>query len=175
MIKTFTFPSNGLVSKRLGTAAYVYRIFKERPIWFCEEETVAVKKIYSVDTAGSARHDCVILKEYLDPVSRRKPRAIVHDIARITKLDISYKVQGKEEVLEELEALTASATFAPTEFDMCLQFALCGESTPFSVGHFGSCKNGDKKCVCDVVKKGVDNDLWRKMRAFKNVCKGCKE
>jgi hypothetical protein len=176
--------SNGLVSKKVDTGAYVYRIFTKYPVWFCEKEIVAVKKIYSVDAAASAQHECVVLTEYLDPVRRRKPRAIVRDIARITKLDMSEEVHGKKKLLGELEALSAStstipeplfssASPIPTDFDRCLQFALCGESTFFPMGRFGLCKNGSMKCLCDVVKESVDIKLWKKMKNFRYECNKC--
>jgi hypothetical protein len=166
--------SNGLVSKKVNSEAYVYRIFKERPIWFCEKDTVAVKKIYCVDTAASALQDCVVLKQYLDPVGRRKPCEIVHEIARITKLDLSYEVKGKKKLLKEMQALFASAVAEPTEFDMCLQFALCGEATFFPIGRFGLCKNGHKNCLCDVVKESVDEKVWKnRMKNFRKECKKC--
>ena len=170
--------SNGLVSKKVGTGAtrHVYRIFTKCPVWFCEKEIVAVKKIYSVDTVASAQHECIVLKEYLDPVRRRKPRAIVRDIARITKLDMSEEVRGKNKLLGELEVLFAASTSftsaspTPTDFDRCLQFALCGESTFFPMGRFGLCKNGRKKCLCDVVKESVHIKLWKQMKNFRYEC-----
>jgi len=133
-----------------------------------------VKKIYCVDTAASALQNCVVLKEYLDPLGRRKPREIVREIARITKLDLSYELKGKNKLLQEMQALFASASSNPTEFDMCLQFALCGEATFFSMGRFGLCKNGNKKCVCDVVKESVDEKVWKnRMKNFRKECKEC--
>ncbi len=136
--------SNGLVSKKVGTTD-VYRIFKERPVWFCEKDVdSAVKNIYSVDTFASARRGCVVLKQYLDSVGQRKPCKVVHNIARITKLDMSYEVRGTKALLQEMEALSASSS-VPADFDRCLQFALCGEHVFFPIGRFGFCKNGNKK------------------------------